>query len=108
MEITVAIIKIHQPEPSDKPFRVKDIFEDLGIEIGRGILTDEHPASSYGQPILLIEGDGQGRIREIADGIYGPGDLPKDYELEGSLMGENHPLVRAWDRLRKLIRVRGA
>ena len=33
----------------------------------RGILTTDHPQSSHGVPVLVLDGE-----------VYGPGDLPSD------------------------------
>ena len=43
-------------------------------------LTDEHAASSYGQPVLLVSLDGE------PAGVYGPGDVLPD--TSGGLLGE--------------------
>lgn len=42
-----------------------DGYAPDSTRIGEGLLTDEHAASSYGQPILVVAGR-----------AYGPGDLP--------------------------------
>lgn len=46
-------------------------------------LTTEHSASSYGQPVLLVEGE-----------VYGPGDL---IEFYGLLMRAREAVVRQAD-----------
>lgn len=68
--------------------------------LARGMLTDEHAASSYGQPVIVIAGR-----------AYGPGDLAKDCWLADdtpwNFTGQEFiefpappAILTAWDRVR--------
>ena len=42
----------------------------------RAILTDEHAASSYGQPVLVLDGEWPTLFDGLGGpGVYGPGDM---------------------------------
>jgi len=49
------------------------------VEVGKAVLTTHHAASSYGQPVLVMDGQ-----------VRGPGDIPDEWQIgmqpmEGSI-----------------------
>ena len=49
-----------------------DLFSQDNHDHLTGVLSDEHPASSYGIPVLIVNGQPMGR-----------GDIPVDHEIVG-------------------------
>lgn len=75
--------------------------------LGSGVLTTEHAAASYGQPVLLWHPDPYQRGdvapelgRQSPFRAYGPGDLPPDLWLwrDGPVTGTG--LLLNWNKLR--------
>jgi nucleoside-diphosphate-sugar epimerase len=70
-----------------KPFNPATIFDDL-VKMGEGVLSDEHAASSYGNPVLLFAGN-----------VYGPGDKPS-WVLSRVAQAPRNDLLRRWNELK--------
>ncbi len=75
-----------------KPFSPHTFFADGLEDVGEGVLTTNHSQSSYGHPVLLVDGR-----------AYGSADIPSDWALcpSPTLLGRHdastprHRAVRA-------------
>jgi len=68
----IAVVELHYRWTTDDG--------DLRITYNTGILTRNHPQSSYGLSVFIAGGN-MGHDPLVAGEVYGPADLPSGYEM---------------------------
>lgn len=83
MEAMVVWVRVSIYVTNDTPFDVTNLLATVE-HVGEGVLTTDRPESSYGVPVLVLDGE---------DSARGVGETPAQWRIYA-----DHPEERAWSQ----------